>query len=231
MHAGEEFNTGRTEPLIDRETYERTLALFEARKPGELPGRPSQRPIPAGLVWGTCGSRLYAQRSSKEGVPYYACGSRTSGGLCPRGPYIRESVLVASVEPLLLRRLGRMTVRARKRDRPPDISPPRAEEEALEISLARLAALYGEGSLPEGEYRRAAEMQRRKLHRVGEQLKAKVAKLEGASLREALEPVKLTKELWDAMSVEAQQAFYQMAVDKIMINPEPQKPRIQVFWR
>jgi hypothetical protein len=115
-----------------------------------------------------------------------------------------------------------MTVRARKRDRPPDISPLRAEEEALEISLARLAALYSEGSLPEGEYRRAAEMQRRKLERVRDRLRRAIDQMETAALKDALGPTKFTPELWELLPIDSRQELYRLVFEHTVVNPRPE---------
>lgn len=233
---GQEYATGRIEPLISQETYERTMALIEARKNGPLPGRPSERPIPAGLlVCGNCGSRLYAGKtavSSREGaVPYYCCTSRTRGGLCTRGPYIRESVLLAYVEPLLLEHLSRITVRPRSEPAMPDISPLRAEAEAIEISLARLACAFAEGTLPDAEYTRASGMQRAKLARVKERIHRATGAIEKATLRQALGPVRFTRQLWEILPTGAKQQIYQLAIETIIVNPKPDLPRIQVIWK
>ncbi len=233
---GEEFATGRIEPLLDREVFERTLALMEARRTGPLPGRPSRHPIPSGLLrCGTCGARMYSAKtcaSSSEGaVAYYACGSRTRGGLCTKGPHIREAVLLREVEPLLIRRLTRLALQGKREDSPVDLAPLRAQQEAIEISLARLAALYSEGELPEAEYRRAAEMQRRKLGRVREQLKRELGRLETEALKRALPPDRMTAEQWAMLSLEAKQDMYRMAIEKIVVNPEPTDRRIEVYWR
>lgn len=234
--AGQEYDGGRIEPLIDRETYARTLAIIEGRRSGPLPGRPAARPIPAGiLICGACGGRLYAQRtarSSREGsVLYYACGSKARGGLCRRGPHIRETVLRGYVEPLLLKRLRQLALRAPREKPLPDLAPLRTEQEAIEVSLARLAALYSEGGLPEAEYRRAAEMQRRKLGQVMGRLEKATKRVEAGLLHEAIGGARLTPELWELLPVEAQQEFYRLAIERIVVNPQPTDERIEVVWR
>ena len=236
---GEEYATGRIEPIISRETYERTLSLLEARRGRVMPGRPSERPLPPGLlVCGTCGARLYAGKtaaSSREGaVTYYSCTSRTRGGLCAHGPYVRESVVLAHVDPLMLKALARITLRAKRDVAAPDVSPLRAEAEAIEISLARLACAYSEGTLPEGEYLRASGMQRAKLGRVQERIRKTIGEMERAALKDALGPVRFTAELWDMLPVDARQQLYRLAIDRIVVYPVGvmgDDSRIQVLFR
>ena len=233
---GEEYSTGRIEPLISRETYERTMALLEARKGRSVSGRPSERPIPPGLlVCGTCGARLYAGKtaaSSRDGaVTYYSCTSRTRGGLCVKGPYIRESVVLAKVEPQLMAELARITLRAKRDPAAPDVAPLRAEAEVIEISLGRLACAYAEGSLPESEYLRASDMQRRKLAKIHERIRRTIGELEKAALRSALGPVRLTPELWGLLPTDAKQQLYALAIERIIVNVEGEGERVQVLFR
>ncbi len=236
VFAGEVFRTGRIEPLIDQETFERTMALIEARRNGPLPGRPSERPIPAGLlICGTCGGRMYAHvtaRSSPEGaVPYYCCGNRTRGGLCERGVHVRESVLRAEVEPLLIKRLRRVALGSGRRESVPDLAPLRAEQEVLEISLARLTTLYTEGELSRERYERAAAMEERKLQRVRERIERAIGEVEARALRSSLGTAGVTPALWERLPVETKQGLYQLAISRIIVNPRPTERRIEVVWR
>jgi hypothetical protein len=240
VKGGEVYRTGRIEPLINVETFERTMAIIDARAYGPAPGRPSKGVIPTDLmVCGTCGGRLYASKTPKDegALRLYNCESAMRGGLCAGGVHIREKVLLAEVEPLILHGLSRLAVQARRAPAPEiSVAPLRAEEEMLEISLARLAALYSIGGLPEREYRRASEIQRRKLEPIREKLKRAPAKLMKGRIEAVVGDAQLTKEMWDLLPTEAKQALVRVVVDRIIVEPvghySPQKgPRTRVIWR
>jgi hypothetical protein len=135
------------------------------------------------------------------------------------------------VEPLLLRRLAYLAVHPRKQSGIPDISPLRADAEILENSLAKLAVLYSEGSLGEAEYRRASDLQRRKLQQVHTKLGGAIKKVEAAALAEALKPAKFTAELWSLLPVGAKREFYRLVIERIVVNAQPTERRIEVHWR
>ena len=131
----------------------------------------------------------------------------------------------------MLKELARITLRSKRTPAAPDVSPLRAEAEAIEISLARLASAWAEGTLPEAEYLRASGMQRAKLGRVQERIRKIIGELERAALKDALGPVRFTGELWELLPVDARQQLYRLAIERIVVNPKPQEPRIQVLWR
>jgi len=140
-------------------------------------------------------------------------------------------VLRAYVEPQLLKRLRQISVRAQRAKDVPDLTPIRAEQEAIETSLARLAALYAEGELPEGEYRRAADMQRRKLARVTERLQRATRRAEDSLVSGAIGDTRLTPQLWGLLPADVQQSLYRLAIERIIVYPRPAPTRIEVVWR
>ena len=92
MVDGEFYATGRIEPLIDEETYRRTMALLDARTGDSMSGRPSARPIPTDiLVCGTCGARMAAAMTSKDHQRYFMCKSRQTGGVCRESAYTLDT--------------------------------------------------------------------------------------------------------------------------------------------
>lgn len=104
---GELVFGGNIEQIVPLETFEKTLALREARRHKPQGGRPPRTPLTGRHVrCGTCGCRLYARYQHTPDILYYSCNGRVKG-ICAKGAAVRAAELLSVVEGRLFRRLRR----------------------------------------------------------------------------------------------------------------------------
>ncbi len=227
---GELVGGGNIEPLLEEETYRRTLELLRARH--KRRGRTPSQPLSSRLLrCASCGGAMVIEywKSSGEPVPRYRCQGRRQG-TCERGVMIKQAVLLPYVEEKLLERIQRMTRRAPKPKQataPTLVLVPAAEElEKARESLARLHAMYAEGDLAENEYQRARRLQRQKVEKLEARLKKATEKVEDTARSELLavyweDLARLTLEAFRSLSVQAQRDIYDLVVKRISVSPAP----------
>ncbi|MCZ7663990.1 MAG: zinc ribbon domain-containing protein [Thermoleophilia bacterium] len=168
------------------EVYEKTLAIREARRRRPQAGRPPRVPLTGRHVrCGTCGGRLYARYQRKPTVLYYSCKGRKLG-LCERGVAMRGEELTPHVEERFFQRLKRAHApRARPSAQP--IGPLREAVDQVEQALGRLASMYAEGELLQGEYRAARELQLKRREKAERKLERAVGRTEDMAQADAID--------------------------------------------
>jgi DNA invertase Pin-like site-specific DNA recombinase len=233
---------GNVEPLLSEETYERTLALMEARHTRR--GRVGSHAIPARLArCGNCGGALAADSHNEKGRSYaiYSCGQRKRG-TCDRGVSVRYDAFERYVLERLFAHL--QGARATRRRAPSgDVSPLLAEIDKIRDSLTKLAVMRSEGELGEEEYAAARLRQRKRQDSLEAQVKKATDGLEGSARERLLEETwtdlaALTSASWDALPVQARRDIVELVIEKIVVDPLPPNntrapagSRIRIRWR
>lgn len=225
---GEEVATGRIEPLLTREEYERTAAVLAARQC--WPERTSPRALRGNLVrCGNCGHAMYLQRHA-SGNKYRCEGQHQHS--CGRGASILERLLVSEVEGLLLERLKTL---ARCPQTPPPVLPDIGgllrEERASTEALGRLVAMYAAGEVTDAEWSGGRAAANARLTRARQRLEEARKQLGNAppdADREALSGI--TPDHWRLLPVDAQHDIYRVLIDHVTINPMGQGQRVEVVW-
>ncbi|MCL5736952.1 MAG: recombinase family protein [Actinobacteria bacterium] len=228
---------GNIEPIIPLEVYQRTLLMREARRGRPQGGRPARVPLTGRHVkCGTCGSPLYARYADRRrGTDlYYLCYGRRHG-LCSQGVAIQVEKLLPYVEDKLFRRLRES--RAPRPLRPAEAVGPLLEDtQSIEQSLGRLTAMYVSGDILEAEYHEARGVQLGKLQEARRRLERAVDRTQAQVQVDMLEELweelgKITPAQWGALGVQEQRDIYDLILDRVIVNPAKQTPRIRVIWR
>lgn len=240
---GELVFGGNIEAIVPLETYEKTLAIHEARRRKPQAGKPPRVSLTGRHVrCGTCGRRLYARSSHSPPSLYYSCNGRTNG-VCDNGPAIQAEDLLEVVEERLFARLHRAQA-PRQRPTPEPLTPLREAVEQAEQALGRLATMYANGELLEAEYRSARELQLKRLQKAEERLKRAATRSADLAQGDAIDQLwedlgGMTRTQWGILSVQAQRDVYDLLLDRVVVYPlvhprrrkNPEKRRVEVYWR
>ncbi len=241
---GELVFGGNIEAIVPLETYEKTIAIHEARRRApSRQGRTPRVPLTGRHVrCGTCGGRLYARYQRTPAVLYYTCNGKTKG-ICAAGPAVRAEELAATVEDRLFARLRRAAA-PKQRKAPEPLTPLREAVEQAEQALGRLTSMYAGGEILEAEYRSARELQLKRLEKAEERLRRAARQSEDLAQGDVIERMwgdlgGMTRAQWGVLSVQAQRDVYDLLLDRIIVHPlkcpsrrkNPETRRVEVYWR
>jgi len=232
---GELVFGGNIEPIVPLEMFERTLQMKEARRRKPREGRPPRTPLTGRhLRCANCGNRLYSRWHHKPSDLYFQCHGRQKA-ICDRGVAIQAARLIPYVEERLFERLQQAYAPKVRKD-PAPVPPLKEEVRDVEEVLGRLAVMYAGGELLEAEYRAARQTQLRKLERARAKLEKALQRTEALVQADLLEETwrdlgRITKAQWDALSIQAQRDIYDLVLDRVIVSPMGQGPRIRVYWK
>lgn len=107
-------------------------------------------------------------------------------------------------------------------------------EEGARAALGRLVAMWAAGDVSEEEFAAGRTAANERLTRARAKLERGRRELERMPLLSDDEYVGLrgvTREVWDALSVEAQHDIYRVVVDRVVVHPFGTEPRREIHWR
>ena len=228
IHRGEVIGEGRWEPIIDRATHAKLIAMSKDRRRHDM--NPPRRRLLTGLVrCGRCGSKLtYAQagkmRCNKQ-PGFDNCGS-VSIRSAPLEAILVEAIMLRMDSPALAQQVAESKRQTVVND---DIS---AQIANLEGRQAELAELWAAGDLGTAEWstaRRALEGRLEPLRRrYGTQTQsAALAPYAAGGLRAA----------WPQLPLDTQRGLIAAVIDEVTIAPATKRgpifdtERIDLSWR
>lgn len=227
---GQEYITGRIEPMLTREEYERSQAVLRSRK--HWPERRSSHAIRGNLVrCGNCGHTLYLHKNREANK--YRCEGYLRHA-CPHGASIYESVLLREVEPELFKHLARLRRPVVRRTPSVRLEPLLAQEKAAAETLGRLVAMYAGGQISEAEWTAGRMAANKKLGIARERLEKARGSLTVPRMDETdyVYLRSVTPEVWRSLSYDGQHAILRALIDYIEVNPvDSEKKRVRIHWR
>ncbi len=228
---------GNITPIITVESWRRTQALMGRSRDRWQSGKTSRGPIPSRLCrCGTCGRSLRVYHRPPNII--LECWSANDGA-CPRGVAIYTHVLERVVVERLTAKLKGMKA-----------APPKAPAHELQVAaldeeiegtkaaLERLALAYADGAMELPEYQGARGKLLDRLERARGRREKQITQVEREAVSGAIRVLwgdlgQIAKhpELLTEMPVEQRRELYELLVEKIVVRPMGQKPRVEVRFR
>lgn len=138
----------RSEPVLDRQTFDRLQAALDDMAGKRSPYRKSEALLLQVLFCGVCGTAMYLNRG-RNGRPYYRCGSKAYGGECDNRS-VRMDYADEMMTSMLLDDLGDLEIARREWDDGEDTAAELAEVDA---QLTDIAEVWGTGPFRSGPAR------------------------------------------------------------------------------
>jgi site-specific DNA recombinase len=229
---------GNITPAISEECWRRTQAMMRGASERFQAGKTSRGPLPTRLVrCGGCGRSLRVHYR-KEGIISLRCWA-SNDGACARGVSIYAHVLEPIIQTRLLARLARTkAIPPSTENVDADLDLLDRELAAAQAALERLALGYAERAMELAEYQGARVKLLQRLERARSQREKQGSRIENSVLLEAI------RSLWDdlgrlaahpellsQMPEQQRRDLYQVLIERIIVYPVGQKPRVEVRFR
>lgn len=229
-HHGAVAGTGIIPALLERETWNRLRAVLAAPRGGNRGPTVRKHYLTGLAVCGRCGAKLVA-RPDWRGTTRYVCAQpRGCGGITVAArnvePLITEAIALRLDSPAFQ---AAVDARARRTDTAVDVGRLQADEAALEEAAH---AYFVERAISKAEYQtvrseleKRIDLARRRLESASSTVG--LGRLAGHDIRGA----------WDARAVAWRHDVACLLIDRIIVNPAPQRgtrfdpSRVDVEWR
>lgn len=216
-----ELYSGKHEPLIDTETFERAQEEFKRRERGFLSDSPH---LLSGLIYcGECSARMRYQKWGKKGYKLVCYSQQTSKPYLIHDPQCKaEKIWADDVEKEVLSDIFSLGIE--KEEDPLPVKQVK-ESERLERKLKRLYELWSEGNdtllrvIKELEEKLAEALKQEKLMAERESQKSEK--------ENTIAQIKSVKDIWDTLEIRKRKVLIRSVVDKILVF----KGKITVYYR
>jgi hypothetical protein len=213
QHRGEVVGEAQWEPILDRVTYERVVAVLN--DPGRRVGARSRSTFTGVFICGVCGERL--MRDASAGKVVWRCkpspGRPHCGKIAITGSLVESAVIEAA-----MRAVDAGTLPERLAERSANHEDDRDAEEiaVLERRLTDLSEMFGDGAISRGEWLAARR-------RIENRLQAARARVGSSPRGAALAPYRAGATLrgtWPTLTVEQQNLVLRAVYDPgIVVHP------------
>lgn len=228
FYNGTEYK-GKHEPIIDEETFEKTMRMMRERRDRRL--LTSDRLL-TGLVYcGRCGARMRYQKWGQKGYKLTCYSQQTSKAYLIHDPDCdNEKPWADEAEEAVVRDfLGRRLEESGGDDEQTEVSPEELLNQQMQIARKKLSRLYSLYADQDDELLlESIEQQRKNIAEINQRiLREKALREEQEKKYKTHEKIRQLSEAWEYMTVDEKRAVLREAIERIEIDGA----RIDISYR